>query len=143
MINQRAFASCRAPLVFSLALASCVQAREPETTVPIDSNPSVAVFRLSPEALESYSSQALNGNLKASYCVAMYYAFVESTNPLSEFWIAIGAENGDTTAMQAYATILRSKRTERESVRAAYWIRRARESKQPEPAYDCKSSVGR
>jgi len=76
---------------------------------------------------------ALAGDLRASYCVANYYAYVaNSDNPDRLYWILIAAENGDANAMMKISLEYQNGKDLRSRERAEFWRLRAEATRSQE-----------
>jgi hypothetical protein len=76
---------------------------------------------------------ALAGDLRASYCVANYYAYVaNSGNPDRLYWILIAAENGDANAMMKISLEYQNGKDLRSRERAEFWRLRAEATRSQE-----------
>lgn len=85
-----------------------------------------APYLLSETEIHDLGAEALTGNGEAAYRLAQFYNFVRLNRTEALYWMAIAAENGLPVGIYGFGFMLRTSTSERDRIRARYWLEKAR-----------------
>ena len=123
-------------ILLAMAIVSCSQAIEMsgQDDQPIFLPQGMVI---SESELPQLEREALGGSAESAFRLFKFYEYVESSDRMAFFWVAIAAENGHPAGQYDYAVMLKTGRggvdcgtdgkRERDKIRAEYWARRAEE----------------
>lgn len=96
--------------------------------VPLDEVPAVGnrPFLIPEAEIPKLQEQALKGSGAAAYRLAQYYDFAVFDYEQGLYWITLAAENGDIRGVYGLGVALARSQSDRDKVRARYWLEKAR-----------------
>jgi TPR repeat protein len=118
-------------LTFSLVGSASAQDWWNKPTVTMGNQDMV----LSDAEIQSYSQQALQGDIDAAGKLAGFYLIVQGNRNEAEKWYRISAENGSIAAQRGYGEMLledsKKNQNSQSKIRGMYWLKKAMDAGDP------------